>query len=112
MTIFVMEAILPTAVSYLAPPMLSPWELPRVRAGFLGRSGGASIGDYASFNLAHWLGDDPAAVAENWRRWRTANPRLRPAILTQVHKAAVMRVNDGDAILSGDRPSADGMVTT
>ncbi|MGA2411160.1 MAG: peptidoglycan editing factor PgeF [Candidatus Binataceae bacterium] len=107
-----METALPTAVAPPAPPILSPWDLPRVRAGFMGRRGGVSTGAYASLNLAHWLGDDLNAVAENWRRWRGANPALRPAILHQVHAATVLRVNDGDAILNGVRPRADGMIAT
>src|SRR5271154_2411400 len=102
----------PPPASSPGPPMLAPWDGPRLWAGFMGRRGGVSLGAYASFNLAHWLGDDPSAIAENWRRWRSAHPMLRPAILTQVHEAAVLRVNPGEAILTGDRPRADGMVTT
>lgn len=101
-----------------APVQLAPW--PRyedcgdsaVRAGFIGRREGVSRGVYASFNLAGWIGDEPSAVAENWRRWHAANPALRPAILTQVHRAEVIPVRRGDTILEGERPSADGMVTT
>ena len=98
-----------------ALPQLTPWPdaaVCGIRAGFMGRRGGVSEGRYASFNLAHWVGDDAAAVAENWRRWRAANPALRPVILTQVHRAEVIRVRRGDAIVIGDRPCADGMVTT
>jgi YfiH family protein len=98
-----------------APPQITPWQdsgRNGVRAGFIGRRGGVSRGVYASFNLAGWIGDDPAAVAENWRRWHAANPVIRPAILMQVHRAEVIRVRRGDAILDGNRPSADGMVTT
>jgi YfiH family protein len=98
-----------------APSQLTPWQDcggSAVRAGFVGRRGGVSRGFYASFNLAGWIGDDPAAVVENWRRWHAANPAMRPAILTQVHRAEVIRVRRGEAILDGKRPSADGMVTT
>jgi purine-nucleoside/S-methyl-5'-thioadenosine phosphorylase / adenosine deaminase len=97
-----------------APPQLTPWRDANkgVRAGFMGRRGGVSRGAYASFNLAGWVGDGPSAVAENWRRWHSANPVLRPAILTQIHRSEVIRVRRGDAILEGYRPSADGMVTT
>ncbi|HUN58876.1 MAG TPA: peptidoglycan editing factor PgeF [Candidatus Binataceae bacterium] len=78
----------------------------------MGRRGGVSRGVYTSFNLAGWIGDEPSAVAENWRRWHTANPGLRPAMLTQVHRAEVIRVRRGDRILEGNRPSVDGMITT
>jgi YfiH family protein len=98
-----------------APAQLTPWQdcgRAGVRAGFIGRRGGVSRGVYASFNLADRIGDDPAAVAENWRRWHAANPAMQPAILRQVHRAEVIRVRRGDAILEDNRPSADGMVTT
>jgi polyphenol oxidase len=83
-----------------------------MRAGFMGRRGGVSLGPYASFNLAHWTGDNAAAVAENWHRWHALNPGLRPVMLSQVHGAKVLRARTGDSILDGERPAADGMVTT
>jgi len=95
-----------------APPQLTPWVGLNVRAGFLGRRGGVSRDIYASFNLAHWIGDNPDAVATNWRRWHALNPALRPAILSQVHRAEVLRVRRGDPILDGHRPPADGVLTT
>lgn len=95
-----------------APPQLTPWAGSTVRAGFMGRRGGVSLGPYASFNLAHWIGDNPEAVATNWRRWHALNPALRPAILSQVHRAEVLRVRRGDPILVGHRPPADGLLTT
>jgi polyphenol oxidase len=95
-----------------APPQLTPWAGSSVRAGFMGRRGGVSRGIYASFNLAHWIGDDAEAVASNWRRWHTLNPALQPAILSQVHRAEVLRVRRGDPILDGHRPPADGLLTT
>ncbi|HEX4209384.1 MAG TPA: peptidoglycan editing factor PgeF [Candidatus Binataceae bacterium] len=106
----------------IALPQLTPWPSSEqncgtgddsaAHAGFMGRRGGVSRGPYESFNLAHWIGDEPAAVAENWRRWHAANPALRPALLAQVHRAEVLRVHNGDSILEGGRPSADGLVTT
>src|ERR1700684_1445281 len=95
-----------------ALPQLTQWADSTVRAGFMGRRGGASRGIYASFNLAHWIGDDPGAVATNWRRWHALNPALQPAILSQVHRAEVLRVRRGDPILHGQRPPADGLLTT
>jgi polyphenol oxidase len=95
-----------------APPQLTPWAGSIARAGFMGRRGGISRGIYASFNLAHWVGDNPDAVAANWRRWHARNPALRPAMLSQVHRAEVLRVRNGDPILDGHRPPADGLITT
>ncbi len=42
--------------------------LPFVRHGFSTRFGGVSSGDFASMNLSFGRGDDPQAVAENFRR--------------------------------------------
>ncbi len=43
-----------------------PWG--RLSHGFLTRRGGVSVPPFASLNLSHSVGDDPAAVAENLRR--------------------------------------------
>ena len=59
-----------------------------------------------------WIGDDPASVAENWRRWHTDFPGLRPVLLNQVHGNKVLRIRAGDPILDGERPAADGIVTS
>src|SRR5258708_2879008 len=64
---------------------LQAWQLPDLSHGFMSRAGGVSGGAYATFNLADWIGDDAAAVAENWRRWHTAYPGMNPACLNQVH---------------------------
>jgi YfiH family protein len=105
------SAGLPLAGITEAARMLAPWRDAEVRAGFMGRRGGVSRGSYGSLNLAHWIGDEPASVAENWRHWHADNPGLRPATLNQVHGAEVLEVRRGDAILGAERPAADGMVT-
>jgi YfiH family protein len=74
----------------------------------MSRLGGVSAGAYASFNLAESVGDDPAAVRQNWRRWRAAYPEMSVALLKQTH-GNVVRVFDAD--LDGVRPEGDGIVT-
>ena len=86
------------AIACLTPD----WPAPsRVRAAMTTRAGGVSTGAYASLNLATHVGDDPAAVAENRSRLRTAlGLRAEPAWLEQVHGARVVllpRTNDGPA---------------
>jgi YfiH family protein len=61
------------------------WQLPGLSHGFMSREGGVSGGAYATFNLADWIDDDPAPVAENWRRWHAAYPGMKPACLNQIH---------------------------
>jgi YfiH family protein len=100
----------PTAssASPLHAATIAPWSDAGIAHGFMGRAGGASVGAYASFNLAEWTGDDPAAVRENWRRWGEAFPPMRAARLAQVHGNRVRRI---DADYDGSRPEGDGMVT-
>jgi len=97
------------------PPLsLTAWNLPGVVHGFGGRIGGVGVGPFASFNLARWVGDDPDAVAENWRRWNRRHPKLRVAHLAQVHGNLVHRVNftnAGDFTNAGERRRGDGMAT-
>ncbi len=90
-------------------PVLTAWNGPPLMShGFMGRVGGVSQGPFASMNLARWVGDDPAAVNENWRRWHDAYPDLTPAYLNQVHGDRVLTLAGGH---DGVRRSADGMVT-
>lgn len=66
---------------------------PRVRACFTTRHGGVSRAPYESFNLAHHVGDDLTAVAENRRRLCEAvGLNQEPAWLDQVHGTQVLRV--------------------
>jgi len=72
-----------------------------------GRSGGVSAAPYASLNLAGYVGDDPAAVAENLAR---AGALLAPgtpvAVMDAVHGADVAEVTG-----PGRVPGVDGLVT-
>jgi YfiH family protein len=70
------------------------WPAPdRVRAVFTLRAGGVSAGSCASLNVGAQVRDDPAAVAENRRRIVAAfDLPAEPAWLTQVHGAAVSRL--------------------
>lgn len=89
-------------------PTLAVGNAPGLRHGFMGRVGGVSTGPYATFNLAQWVGDAPAAVRENWARWHSAYPGMRVARLAQVHGNVVQVVGDD---YNGGRAEGDGMVT-
>ena len=106
---------MPHPASIIAKPasaasltVLSAWAIDGLSHGFMGRAGGVSTGVYASLNLAEWNGDEPAAVAENWRRWRFAYPCFTVARLSQVHGTMVHRV---EASWGEARRAGDGMVT-
>lgn len=83
-----------------------------IRHGFSTRRGGVSAGPFESMNLARNVGDDPAAVEENHRRFAAAvgyDPgRLYEA--SQVHGARALRV-DGSAVLPTRAEEADALVT-
>ena len=68
------------------------WPVPvNVIAAVSTRQGGVSQGAYASLNLGSHVGDDPAAVAENRRRFTAATGLAQaPAWLDQVHGCAVV----------------------
>jgi len=68
---------------------------PRVRAAFTLRTGGVSVGPFASLNVGDHVGDAPAAVSENRRRVREklALPG-EPAWLEQVHGIAVVNLDE------------------
>ena len=83
------------------------WTVPgRVHAAMTTRAGGVSAEPRASLNLATHVGDDPAAVAENRRRLRSAlGLPAEPAWLEQVHGTGV-------AVLPAAGPApADAAVT-
>jgi YfiH family protein len=64
------------------------------------RHGGVSAGPYASLNLGRHVGDDPAAVDENWRR-AAAALGCRPddiVTATQVHGREVAVVGDTEQV--------------
>src|SRR5512138_2030848 len=60
--------------------------------GFTTRTGGASSGPFATLNLGGAVGDDPAAVAENWARLERETG-LRFARVRQVHGARAVRAD-------------------
>lgn len=76
-----------------APEMILPdWPAsPQVRARVTTRTGGASTGDFASFNLGDHVGDEPAAVAANRARLRAVlELPAEPRWLRQVHGTKVI----------------------
>jgi YfiH family protein len=87
-------------------PLLA-WATPVPIHGFMNRAGGISDGPFASMNLASWVGDHPAAVEENWRRWSSSYPGLRPVFLDQQHGRTVHVIEPS----SPNRWPGDAMVT-
>lgn len=75
---------------------------PGIVAGTTTRSGGVSEGPYASMNLGAHVGDDPARVAENRRRFVAGcGLGASPDWLNQVHGTAV-RIAGEPAPLDAD----------
>jgi polyphenol oxidase len=72
------------------------WRVPgRVRAAFTLRTGGVSIGPFASLNVGQHVGDAPGAVSENRRRVREALALpAEPQWLEQVHGVAVANLDE------------------
>src|SRR4051812_36311082 len=89
------------------PDWITPdWPAPpNVKAFITTRSGGVSLGPYASFNLGYSTGDDEHAVTSNRARLRTLLPE-EPRWLKQVHGP---RVLDADNVR--ERPEADATHT-
>lgn len=86
------------------------------RHGFSTRVGGVSLGLYDSLNLGLNRGDDPAHVAENWKRFGQAVgiDTKRFVHGPQVHGSAVRvaRASDAHSIFqTASWPGADGYVT-
>ena len=79
---------------FLTSPLLS-----RVRHGFSTRQGGVSAAPWDSLNLGVGRGDDPAAVAENYRRFcGTVGVDEHRAVLSkQVHETTVRVCTVADA---------------
>lgn len=75
--------------------------------GFTTREGGVSPAPWDALNLGGLVGDDPARVAENWRRL-AAETGLRFARVRQVHGALVVRAGGEGA----PREEADGVIST
>jgi YfiH family protein len=70
------------------------WDAP-VDALMSTRAGGVSVGPWTSLNLGIAVGDDPAAVAENRRRFAVALG-AEPVWLRQVHGTVVLRLGVDD----------------
>ncbi len=78
--------------------------------GFLGRSGGVSVGIYAGLNIALGSKDDRNAVLENRRRAAHAVlPGARLARVHQVHSNDVITLSEPPD--QDNPPKADAMVT-
>lgn len=79
--------------------------------GFSLRTGGVSEGCFASLNLARTVGDDPAHVAENTRRFAAAlgDPPLFE--VSQVHGREVVQVRHTHTIEMVRAQEADALVT-
>jgi len=80
---------------------------PAISHGFFGRTGGASLGIYASLNCGPGSNDDPANVAENRRRARMALGASALNTSYQIHSPNVVNVDAPWSIA----PQADAMVT-
>jgi polyphenol oxidase len=85
--------------------------------GFFGREGGVSEGIYAALNCGPGSKDDPAAVAENRDRVRTALGAETLISLSQVHSAIVHVAplwearQEGDAMVTATPGIALGILT-
>jgi YfiH family protein len=91
------------------------WPAPsNVHAAATLRTGGVSVGPYASLNLGAHVGDDVAAVAENRRRVRTQlRMPAEPLWLNQVHGTTVIDASVGRTsvrLKSDPQPTADATV--
>lgn len=84
------------------------WDAP-VGALASTRAGGVSRGAYASLNLGAAVGDDPAAVDENRRRFQVMLGGVQPVWLRQVHGTRVLRLTRAD--LTQPLPDADACWT-
>lgn len=81
---------------------------PNVRAISTLRTGGVSVGPFASLNLGAHVGDEPAAVAENRRRLKAAlQLDAEPLWLNQVHGVDVVAAG---APKDSTVPTADASV--
>jgi purine-nucleoside/S-methyl-5'-thioadenosine phosphorylase / adenosine deaminase len=98
-----------SASAYLGPHSIVPhWPAPpNVRAATTLRTGGVSVGSFASLNLGAHVGDDPQAVAENRRRVREAlELPAEPVWLNQVHGTTVI-----GAVSLPAPPTADASIS-
>ena len=100
---------------YLCAPLLE--KTGAVRHLFTTRMGGVSKGDYATMNLSFTRGDDPADVAENYRRAARFLGALPEDVVCtdQTHTANIRRVTEADrgkgVTVKKDYRDVDGLVT-
>ncbi|MFL0579392.1 peptidoglycan editing factor PgeF [Dietzia sp. 179-F 9C3 NHS] len=89
---------------------MTPPATGRVRRVVTDRRGGASAGEFDSFNLGDHVGDDPAAVAANRRRLagHLGLPPGNVVWMDQVHGTRIARVHGPTG---GAVPATDGLVT-
>jgi YfiH family protein len=95
------------------------WALPVLRSdripgdfrhGFSTRAGGVSAAPFEALNLGGKWDDDPAAVAENRRRFTRALGIAGPLhVARQVHGAEVVRARPGDDLEALGRVEADAI---
>ena len=81
-------------------------EIAGLAHGFFGRRGGVSHGPFESLNVSQLAGDDPAAVADNWKRAGETLSGLPVIRGRQVHGTRVVRVEDVDTQVG----EADGLI--
>lgn len=81
----------------------------RVGALMSTRAGGVSAAPFDRLNLGRSAGDDRAAVDENRLRFAAALEGARPAWMSQVHGARVMRLSAAQAFTALE---ADAAITT
>ncbi len=86
------------------PLILPDWPAPsHVRAAVTTRTGGASQGEFAGFNLGLNTGENPDIVESNRRRLAARVGLVHePAWLRQVHGAVVVRAEDVTAATEAD----------
>jgi len=84
-------------------PLITPdWPVPaHVKSLMTTRTGGVSVGPFASLNLAAHVQDDPAAIAENRRRLRAFLP-TEPIWLNQVHGTQVIQADSAGGVPDAD----------
>ncbi|HET9977613.1 MAG TPA: peptidoglycan editing factor PgeF [Burkholderiaceae bacterium] len=73
------------------------------------RAGGVSAAPFDALNLGRAVGDEPAAVTENRRRFAAALGGAEPRWLSQVHGVRVLRLEHGRPQAPTD---ADAAITT